>query len=210
MVELRSQEPFTGGADLFHGQAGCLDDVVPLHLFQLRKVGLEADGMARDEIVVEHRGQAGRFLRTLCVQQVFPEALEECLVAAGPDLQEVISQLRTHPVCRDGLRVLEVKESGLGERIDGYDPAPFFLAFSSALSMRGWFVPGFCPATKMRPAVSRSFRLTEPLPMPMVSTRADPEDSWHMFEQSGRLLVPTPRTSSWYTNAASFEVRPDV
>ena len=35
-------------------------------------------------------------------------------------------------------------------------------------------------------------------------------DSWHMFEQSGRLLVPNCRTKSWYRNAASFEVRPDV
>ena len=51
---------------------------------------------------------------------------------------------------------------------------------------------------------------TVPLPMPIVSPRADPLDSWHMFEQSGRLFVPNPRTSSWYTNAASFEVRPDV
>ena len=38
---------------------------------------------------------------------------------------------------------------------------------------------------------------TVPLPMPMVSVRADPDDSWHMFEQSGRLLVPNARTKSW-------------
>jgi hypothetical protein len=51
---------------------------------------------------------------------------------------------------------------------------------------------------------------TVPLPMPMVSVSAAPEDSWHMLEQSGRLLVPSPRTSSWYRKAASFEVRPEV
>ena len=28
--------------------------------------------------------------------------------------------------------------------------------------------------------------------MPMVSVSAEPEDSWHMLEQSGRLLVPQP------------------
>ena len=33
--------------------------------------------------------------------------------------------------------------------------------------------------------------------MPMVSTSAEPEDSWHMLEQSGRLLVPKARTKSW-------------
>ena len=40
-------------------------------------------------------------------------------------------------------------------------------------------------------------RVTEPLPMPMESTSAVPDDSWHMFEQSGRLLVPKLRTSNW-------------
>ncbi len=35
-----------------------------------------------------------------------------------------------------------------------------------------------------------SSSVTVPLPMPIVSPRATPLDSWHMFEQSGRLLVP--------------------
>jgi hypothetical protein len=30
------------------------------------------------------------------------------------------------------------------------------------------------------------------------------------FEQSGKLLVPKRRAKSWYMNAASFEVRPEV
>ncbi len=52
--------------------------------------------------------------------------------------------------------------------------------------------------------------LTVALPIPMFSARAMLVDSWHMFEQSGRLLVPKARTNSWYANAASLEVRPDV
>ena len=55
-----------------------------------------------------------------------------------------------------------------------------------------------------------SSSVTVPLPMPIVRPRATPLDSWHMFEQSGRLLVPSARTNSWYTNAASLLVRPDV
>ncbi len=51
---------------------------------------------------------------------------------------------------------------------------------------------------------------TEPLPMPMVSASAVPDDSWHMFEQSGMLLVPNDRIINWYRNAASFDVRPEV
>ena len=52
------------------------------------------------------------------------------------------------------------------------------------------------------PEVQRKIRIE--------SVSAVPEDSWHMFEQSGRLLVPKRRTNSWYRNAASFDVRPEV
>jgi hypothetical protein len=34
--------------------------------------------------------------------------------------------------------------------------------------------------------------------------------SWHMFEQSGKLLVPYMRTNSWYRKAASLLARPEV
>ena len=75
--------------------------------------------------------------------------------------------------------------------------APLAFAFSSTESIRGWLVPGFWPAMRMTSASSRSSTVTEPLPMPIESVSAAPEDSWHMFEQSGRLLVPKLRTSSW-------------
>ena len=51
---------------------------------------------------------------------------------------------------------------------------------------------------------------TVPLPMPMVGFSAEPDDSWHMLEQSGRLLVPRARANSWYMNAVSLAVRPEV
>ena len=35
-----------------------------------------------------------------------------------------------------------------------------------------------------------------PLPIPIVSDSAEPLDSWHMFEQSGRLFVPKARTNN--------------
>ena len=41
-----------------------------------------------------------------------------------------------------------------------------------------------------------SSTVTEPLPMPIASINAVPDDSWHMLEQSGRLLVPKLRTNS--------------
>ena len=39
--------------------------------------------------------------------------------------------------------------------------------------------------------------VTVPLPTPIVWVSATPLDSWHMFEQSGRLFVPSRRASSW-------------
>ena len=39
--------------------------------------------------------------------------------------------------------------------------------------------------------------LTLALPMPIDSCRAMLVDSWHMFEQSGMLLVPKARAKSW-------------
>ena len=75
--------------------------------------------------------------------------------------------------------------------------APRFAAASSVVSMRGWLVPGFCPTTKMASATSKSSSWTVPLPTPMDSFRPAPLDSWHMLEQSGRLLVPKARTKSW-------------
>lgn len=75
--------------------------------------------------------------------------------------------------------------------------APLAFAFSNTDSIRGWLVPGFCPAMTIRSASSTSSTVTEPLPMPIDSVSAEPEDSWHMLEQSGRLFVPNERTSSW-------------
>jgi hypothetical protein len=75
--------------------------------------------------------------------------------------------------------------------------APLAFAFSSTDNMRGWLVPGFCPAMTIRSACSTSSTVTEPLPTPIDSLSAARDDSWHMFEQSGRLLVPKQRTISW-------------
>ena len=46
--------------------------------------------------------------------------------------------------------------------------------------------------------------------MPIESVSAVPLDSWHMLEQSGRLLVPNCLTNNWYRKAVSLAVRPEV
>ena len=96
-------------------------------------------------------------------------------------------------VCGFLNRTSPASRSGLIETI----LAPFFLAISSAESIRGWLVPGFWPAITISSAVWTSSRVTEPLPMPITSASATEVDSWHMFEQSGRLLVPSARAKSW-------------
>ncbi|MNX89235.1 hypothetical protein D3C86_1212420 [compost metagenome] len=68
--------------------------------------------------------------------------------------------------------------------------APRFTASRSGSSMRGWLVPGFWPQTKIASACSKSSKVTVPLPTPTLCDNATPLASWHMFEQSGKLLVP--------------------
>ena len=76
--------------------------------------------------------------------------------------------------------------------------------------MRGWLVPGFWPKMKIASACSKSSSVTVPLPTPICGRIAEPLGSWHMLEQSGKLLVPYSRTNSWYRNAASLLARPEV
>ncbi len=74
---------------------------------------------------------------------------------------------------------------------------PRRLAFSSSVSIRGWFVPGFWPMTQIWSARPKSSSVTVPLPTPIDAAIATPLLSWHMFEQSGKLFVPSRRPSSW-------------
>ena len=52
--------------------------------------------------------------------------------------------------------------------------------------------------------------VTVALPRPMVSASAVSLDSWHISEQSGRLLLPNCRANNWQRNAASLLVRAEV
>ena len=88
--------------------------------------------------------------------------------------------------------------------------APWSLAFCSEVSIRGWFVPGLFPKMKMSSLLSMSSSVAAPLPTPSVSTMATPDDSWHMFEQSGRLFVPNWRANSCRRKAGSLVVFPEV
>ena len=76
--------------------------------------------------------------------------------------------------------------------------APLRLAISSALSIRGWLVPGFWPASDDQLGVVDVLEADRGLAdADRLSASATLVDSWHMLEQSGRLLVPNARTKSW-------------
>src|SRR5690606_36350898 len=87
---------------------------------------------------------------------------------------------------------------------------PFFFKRCRAVSILGELVPAFWPMLINTSASSMSFRVTEALPIPRVSLSAFPLASWHILEQSGRLLVPNCLTKHWYRNAASLLVLPEV
>ena len=70
-------------------------------------------------------------------------------------------------------------------------------ALRSEVIIRGWLVPGLCPIERIRSVWSKSSSVTVALPMPMARGRPTDVASWHMFEQSGKLLVPKFRAKSW-------------
>ncbi len=74
--------------------------------------------------------------------------------------------------------------------------APRRCALARVVSMRGALDAAFTPMTNSRSAASQSPMSQVPLPVPSAAWSARPEASWHMFEQSGRLLVPNSRTHS--------------
>lgn len=88
--------------------------------------------------------------------------------------------------------------------------APRRWASARAVIMRGALDPAFTPMISSSSASSQSCRSAVPLPVPREAVSARPEASWHMLEQSGRLLVPNSRAHSWYMKVASLLSRPEV
>lgn len=64
--------------------------------------------------------------------------------------------------------------------------------------MRGLLVPTFCPKKNIRSVCSKSSSpiVPTPTPTPIDAFRPTLLLSWHMFELSGRLLVPYWRANS--------------
>ena len=123
-------------------------------------------GVVLDEVVVEHRAAA----LLVELDEHLAERLEQRLVAAEPDL----AGTRRRAACRG--RGAPSRDCGLSKCSSPASRSgliatirpPCFFAFSSRVSMRGAFVPGFWPAIRIRSACSMSSSETDALPMPIV------------------------------------------
>ena len=73
---------------------------------------------------------------------------------------------------------------------------PRRLASCKSCSMRGLEVATFWPKKMIRSVLAKSSSVTVPTGTPMLLGSATDVLSWHMFELSGRLLVPSMRAKS--------------
>ena len=155
---------------------------------EIARERLEAFGVMLDEVVREQLAAGGAIL----LQHLLHDALEQRHVAVDPHRQK---QARRSSVPRPSrrqrlLRVLEADQPGLGQRIDADDLAAVargLLQLGQHARMAG---AGILADDEDASACSKSSIFTVALPMPIDSVSPGPLDSWHMFEQSGRLLVP--------------------
>ena len=111
--------------------------------------------------------------------------------------------------CGDcGLSKVVSPGSSIGSKV--ITGTPRWRASWSGCSIRGVLTPTFWPKKRMQSQASKSSSQTVPTAEPIVFGKATDVLSWHMFELSGRLLLPYIRANSWYRYDASSEARPEV
>ena len=100
--------------DLVRGQPGGREDVGFVEVRQVRRELVEAERVAIEELVVEHRAGAG----LLGLEHALADGLQERHVATGADLQELVRQRGAVPdQPAHGLRVLVPDEARLRQRV---------------------------------------------------------------------------------------------
>ena len=124
---------------------------------------LEAARVLRDEVAVQHTGPAGGEVGQIAVEHRLLMPLSGA-------------------VKRSSARSFSGLKTTIG--------VPRRTASCSVVIIRGWLVPGLWPNEKIASAWSKSSSDAVPLQMPMDIGRPTLVALWHMFEQSGKLLVP--------------------
>jgi len=170
--------------------------------------------MLGDELMIEGpvRRLAGGDCGLVHCEQRLHDPGQGCAIAANLDL--VVGRgNRCRPQQAHLNGILGIRESlqcPLLERVQYDDGNASARGLVKRAIIRGWLVPGLWPMEMISSQRSKSSSETVPLPTPIDFGRPTLVASWHMFEQSGKLLVPYSRTKIWNRNAASFEVRPEV
>ncbi len=178
--------------DVGSGEAGLILDRRPVRGVHGGAVGLVFGRVVAQKGPVEARGPAGGQNRVVGGEHRLGDASEGGHVAAEARLVVVARHRAEAPrsistvFCGSAKRSSPRSRTGLKTTTF----APRWAARRRSPSMRGWLVPGFWPTTKIASAFSKSSSSTVPLPTPMAACSAMPLASWHMLEQSGKLLVP--------------------
>jgi hypothetical protein len=127
-----------------------------------------------------------------------PQTGEQRHVTAETDLHELVGDRDALPDnTAHLLRVLEPDQSGLRQRVHRNDLGAVGLCLLQNRQHPRMVGARVLPGDDDQVGELDVLDGDRSLPIPIDSVSAEPEDSWHMLEQSGRLLVPKQRTSSW-------------
>ena len=147
-----------------------------------------------------HRGLAGlRRLRRVDLEHGLADAEEERLVAADLDLDELARERdATGEQIERMLRMREPRQADFAQRIDADDRRAALRRLAQRRQHARVVRARVLADHEDQIAVLEVVRARRvPLSTPTTSSSALPLDSWHMFEQSGKLFVPNMRPSSW-------------
>jgi hypothetical protein len=193
-------------------QAADTQYVLPFRLAQILRERLEAVRMLRDEIEIEDWFSSVAKRLVMRLQHPLHDPLERRDIAADADL----AKLAGDPRLAEGRhldRILgrrKALERALTQRVEHDDR--HLTARGSVQFRQHPRAVGARVLAEDEDCVGMCEVVEHQGPLADADTlgKATLVGSWHILEQSGKLFVPKRRANSWYMNAASFEVRPEV
>ncbi len=152
----------------------------------------EADSVFGDEGSIEETAAARAEVHGVGSQQCLHHSLEHGRVATDPD--EMIGRRERRRAQRRHLdwrlRILESLQAPLVQRIDDDDRCAAQGNLAQCAQHARMIRAGIVADAEDRIGKREIFSVTVPLPTPIACGSPTLVASWHMFEQSGKLLVP--------------------
>jgi hypothetical protein len=193
---LGGRQQVGGLADLGLGEPGGLLAPRPVEPLDAGRPRVVPAGVLLDELAVDDAAVVPRGLLGLDEQGA--QGLPQGHVPVDPNGEVQVGETGADPAqTADGLGVLEAEQPGLGQRVEGQDLRAALLGDLESGQHARVVGAGVLAADHDQLGLVDVLEADRALPMPMVSASATPVDSWHMLEQSGRLLVPYARANSW-------------